>query len=350
MDIFDFYRNNEQRSELKRIFEQAAQYHPDGLGEAFIEKDIWVTELLRLLFDEDLLDGKTVAFKGGTALSKRWKAIDRFSEDIDLSIHWHEMLEKPNTEIKDWDETNISRSQRDKFRKNQERRLKEWTTDFAARLEKRLKKYNIDGLGLKLRNHEQIEVYYPVVTEQDNQYHLGPVLLEFGARNRGKPTESSTLSTYLSEIPLFADLLSLPLAEKVKVFDPSYIIWEKLTALHQFCTADKEQNAARLARHWYDVDCMMCRKIVDPLQTPHAMNDVIDMKKARWSVKGVDFEQVSCGGLDIIPKEPLRSQIINDFKDMVSGGMYFKTPDNFTDILARLEVLQNQLNQSLVKD
>lgn len=47
-----------------------------------------MVEILRLLYDEDLLGGMDVAFKGGTALSKCFSAIDRFSEDIDLSIHW----------------------------------------------------------------------------------------------------------------------------------------------------------------------------------------------------------------------------------------------------------------------
>ncbi|WP_444891988.1 nucleotidyl transferase AbiEii/AbiGii toxin family protein [Microbulbifer sp. TRSA001] len=47
-----------------------------------------MAEILHLLYDEELLGGMDVAFKSSTALSKCFSAIDRFSEDIELSIHW----------------------------------------------------------------------------------------------------------------------------------------------------------------------------------------------------------------------------------------------------------------------
>src|SRR6186997_2383886 len=56
-----------------------------GLAAASVEKDFWVCWTLRELFG--LPDwGEQLAFKGGTSLSKGWKLIDRFSEDIDVVI------------------------------------------------------------------------------------------------------------------------------------------------------------------------------------------------------------------------------------------------------------------------
>ena len=49
-----------------------------------IEKDWWVTAVLRALFD--LPYAKHLSFKGGTSLSKCWNLIARFSEDIDIAI------------------------------------------------------------------------------------------------------------------------------------------------------------------------------------------------------------------------------------------------------------------------
>ncbi|MCL1137752.1 nucleotidyl transferase AbiEii/AbiGii toxin family protein [Shewanella pneumatophori] len=164
--------------------------------------------------------------------------------------------DKPEAEV--WAETTVSNSQNKKFREAQTQRLEKWTLGFFERLKARLVAYGIEGLQVNYLNSEKVEVYYPIVAEQTgSRYHLGPVLLEFGARNRGKPAEPSKLTTYLSEIEEYEKALSLPVAENVLVFDPSYIIWEKLTALHQFCTSEKFPNAARLARHWYDVqrDC-----------------------------------------------------------------------------------------------
>lgn len=55
-----------------------------GLPAYAVEKDWWVTEILRVVFEMEA--GKHLVFKGGTSLSKAWKAIERFSEDIDLAI------------------------------------------------------------------------------------------------------------------------------------------------------------------------------------------------------------------------------------------------------------------------
>jgi hypothetical protein len=49
-----------------------------------IEKDLWVTTVLQLIFSLPI--SERLIFKGGTSLSKGYGLIDRFSEDIDLAI------------------------------------------------------------------------------------------------------------------------------------------------------------------------------------------------------------------------------------------------------------------------
>jgi len=53
------------------------------LPEAFVEKDYWITEILRTIATTL---GERAIFKGGTSLSKGWDLLDRFSEDIDLFV------------------------------------------------------------------------------------------------------------------------------------------------------------------------------------------------------------------------------------------------------------------------
>src|SRR5579859_4519133 len=48
-----------------------------------LEKDAWVVWTLSALFTSPF--AKHLVFKGGTSLSKVYKAIDRFSEDIDVT-------------------------------------------------------------------------------------------------------------------------------------------------------------------------------------------------------------------------------------------------------------------------
>ncbi len=56
-----------------------------NLPAASIEKDFWVCWTLQELFALAEF-GPHLTFKGGTSLSKAWKLIERFSEDIDVVI------------------------------------------------------------------------------------------------------------------------------------------------------------------------------------------------------------------------------------------------------------------------
>ncbi len=55
------------------------------LQAASVEKDFWICWTLRELFALPGI-GPHLTFKGGTSLSKAWKLIERFSEDIDLIV------------------------------------------------------------------------------------------------------------------------------------------------------------------------------------------------------------------------------------------------------------------------
>lgn len=70
-------------TEDKRMVLQqtAANY---GLPPQAIEKDIWVTTILQIVFSLPIAE--SLIFKGGTSLSKVWGLIERFSEDIDLAV------------------------------------------------------------------------------------------------------------------------------------------------------------------------------------------------------------------------------------------------------------------------
>ena len=60
----------------------AMTYEQTGLIPQAIEKDYYVTMFLRILADA----APYIVFKGGTSLSKCHKVINRFSEDIDITI------------------------------------------------------------------------------------------------------------------------------------------------------------------------------------------------------------------------------------------------------------------------
>jgi predicted nucleotidyltransferase component of viral defense system len=54
-----------------------------------LEKDIWLCWVLQQLFTLPLL----MAFKGGTSLSKVYNLIERFSEDVDITIDYTNFID-----------------------------------------------------------------------------------------------------------------------------------------------------------------------------------------------------------------------------------------------------------------
>ncbi|MCH6199727.1 nucleotidyl transferase AbiEii/AbiGii toxin family protein [Aquiflexum sp. LQ15W] len=55
-----------------------------GIKSIYVEKDYWVSYALFTIFTHEI--GRDTVFKGGTALSKCYNMVDRFSEDIDLVV------------------------------------------------------------------------------------------------------------------------------------------------------------------------------------------------------------------------------------------------------------------------
>jgi predicted nucleotidyltransferase component of viral defense system len=67
----------------KEIIEEVAQIK--GISEAFIEKDWFVTQVIKIISNVTF-ENYSIVFSGGTALSKAHGLIQRFSEDIDFKV------------------------------------------------------------------------------------------------------------------------------------------------------------------------------------------------------------------------------------------------------------------------
>ena len=71
--------------ERRDIFSEAASQL--GIRPTIIEKDFWVCLVLKTLFVDSPF-ANALVFKGGTSLSKVYRVIERFSEDVDLVLDW----------------------------------------------------------------------------------------------------------------------------------------------------------------------------------------------------------------------------------------------------------------------
>ena len=75
----------------RRIKEYEIVAEKIGALPEYIEKDLWTCHVLDALFNADVSDRPRLLFKGGTSLSKVYDAIQRFSEDVDITVFRQDM-------------------------------------------------------------------------------------------------------------------------------------------------------------------------------------------------------------------------------------------------------------------
>ena len=134
-----------------------------GMKPFAVEKDWWVSRTLEIIFQMPI--AQHLVFKGGTSLSKAWKLINRFSEDIDLAI---------NKEFFEGYKGDISKTKITKLRKE----AGAYTTGtFFEELKQVFQDKGFSGLDfvvIEAKDSDQdprvLEMYYPNVIKPDTEY------------------------------------------------------------------------------------------------------------------------------------------------------------------------------------
>ncbi len=207
-----------------------------GLPEVYVEKDYWVTKALKYLSESDYAGD--IVFKGGTSLSKAYRLISRFSEDIDLAI--------------------LSQGLGDSTRK---RLLKavEQTTAIGLTC---IKGDDREQKGSKYRK----TVYkYPRSVEGEEFGQASPeLLLEVNAFTEPTPFKSMELQTIIAEVLISREkeyLIENYALERfsINVLCVKRTLIEKILRLIKDSYADDpEARLANKIRHLYDI-CMILK-------------------------------------------------------------------------------------------
>lgn len=179
----------DQRQVLQTIspkFKKSAQ---------ILEKDIWVCLALQKLFT--MPDALAMVFKGGTSLSKAFKVIERFSEDVDVTIDYRSLTnEDPFL-------SNISNTKRKKISDNLKKSLREYLKEVVfPYLQTEIENEINSTVTIKLTaDSEGIEIHFKSVLEAPSNYIKPFVFLEFGARNITEPNSMHEIAPYIP-VPL----------------------------------------------------------------------------------------------------------------------------------------------------
>jgi hypothetical protein len=146
-----------------------------------LEKDVWVVWTLATLFGSDL--GEHLVFKGGTSLSKAYRVIRRFSEDVDLTYDIRAIA--PDLVGENGEALPKNRSEEKRWSKAVRHRLPEWVDGTVRPL--LAGAIDAQSLPATLRvESDKLFVDYEAIAAGSG-YVAPSVMLEFGARSTGEP-------------------------------------------------------------------------------------------------------------------------------------------------------------------
>lgn len=280
-----------------------------GLPPQAIEKDTWVTFMLRMLFSSEHGDG--FVFKGGTSLSKAFKLIQRFSEDVDLSI----------------DRSILGFG--DSLSKGDLRKLRRACHTYVSAqlpvvLNHQMSFFGLSDLGCEMyvenntvtdQDPEVLLVRYPTLFRKD-PYLANTIKIEVSARSLAEPFQLESLSSWIDELYPNGSFLDMPF--EVKVAAPEKTVLEKLILLHEEFQkpADKVRHF-RMSRHFYDIGQILNTPFgINALESRSLFESIIAHRKAMTPMRNTNYDSLTLDQLQIIPPASLMPRFSLDYKSM----------------------------------
>ena len=317
-----------------------------GLQALSVEKDFWVCWTLRELFALPGL-GEHLTFKGGTSLSKAWKLIARFSEDIDLVVD-KESLGFGGEAAPDSAPSNKQRrarldalmaASRDWVQGRLQPALAERITATLGNTGWRLE------VDPDMADGQCLLFHYPSVFPEGTAGYVAPVVkIELGARSDDWPHVIKSIQPYvLEQFPV----LDGDAACTVRVLAAERTFWEKACLLHEetFRPADKPRKL-RMARHYYDLWCLLQAGIGERALADTALfQRVAAHRETFFRYSWVDYTTHRPGTFRLAPPEAQLADWRNDYQKML-GPMFFGDVPTFDEMISAAEAFARRFNST----
>jgi hypothetical protein len=326
-----------------------------NLTPVIIEKDFWVCWTLRRLTRSEDLAGH-ITFKGGTSLSKAYGIIQRFSEDIDLTIRrTAPLLEDVASPM----QAGISGNER-------QRRTKALKTAAQAYVETIVMPALWRAVEAELGttsgwsiepdpedpDRQTLLFNYPRTDgyglndggaygrDEGTDYIKPRIKLEFGARGDPDPHEPRAIRPYVAEE--FPD--ALPDAETlVDTLSVERTFWEKATILHALHHNGKLRDG--LSRHYYDLLMLDHAGVTAAaLAEPDLLEQVVRNKSLMFADASASYATALLPTLRLAPSEAIRETLARDYAAM--ADMFMEDPPAFGELLAGLDALEKRINDA----
>ncbi|WP_298137033.1 nucleotidyl transferase AbiEii/AbiGii toxin family protein [Flavobacterium sp.] len=309
-----------------------------GLPTDAIEKDWWVTITLKAIFSSKF--AQHLVFKGGTSLSKAYNLIERFSEDIDLSID-RTMLGF---------EGELSKTQIKKLRKASGNFIVgEFKEELISELEKlgvNKENYNLifDDEIDDTSDPHRIELEYNSIVEP-GEYIPQRVIIELGARALLEPNEQKEIQSIIGQIYPEQAFTIQPF--EVIVVVPTKTFLEKIMLLHEeFLKPTESIRHYRMSRHLYDIEKLMDHDYgKEAIKNKELFETLVQHRSKYTPIRGISYELHTPQTINFIPPAEVTELWKKDYQAMQEFMIYGETLE-FENLILRMYELKEKIKKS----
>lgn len=277
------------------------------MRDIYVEKDYWVTVVLYEIFHSEIADQSV--FKGGTALSKCHKLIERFSEDIDMVVLRNE--------------------------RETDNQLKKKIRAISKVVERVIPEIEVEGLTNKMGNIRKTVHQYNKLFEGDFGQIREHVVVEATWLGDFQPFSNMEISSYIYDMMKFKGQDELIEQYSmapffIQVLDKRRTFCEKIMSLVRFSRSDEAiYDLRNKIRHVYDIHQMLKDEEIQQFFESSRIDNML-IKVGNDDMIGYKNNN------DWIPEHPstaiifdkpqetwehLSSTYTGDFKDLVTGEL-----------------------------
>jgi Nucleotidyl transferase AbiEii toxin, Type IV TA system len=324
------------------LFLAAAQRLGAPLGN--IEKDFWVCWTLDALYHHLPAGGPRLLFKGGTSLSKAYGLIQRFSEDIDVTVFRDDLNQSASVEELELHSNKKRREKLDAIRDA----CRAYVSGPLRKALDGLISDATDGAGRVTIDSadpdgQTLQVWYPSVDSREDGYIPKAVRIESGAKSALDPHQPAIIQPYV------ADDTDLDLAvPDVTTIEPMRTFWDKVIIAHGLRRWYERrgvlrQEGQRVSRHYYDLHCVKGSDSGKEALVDQSLA-VDSVRHARMFFNRPDYDLASAvrGSFAIAPTDNMIEALRRDYDKTVA--MIFGRAPDFAEILTSVTEIEDMVN------
>ena len=311
-----------------------------------IEKDFWVCWTLNALYHRLPADGPRMLFKGGTSLSKAYGLINRFSEDIDVTIFRNDLGHTASPQ----ELAALSNKKRKAAIKAIQEDCCAYITGPLLSVLSKLIAEDTSGQGrIEIDpaddSGQTLLIWYPRVDGYDTGYVQAAVKIESGAKSALDPNSPQTISPYIAN-----DVTDIDLAvPDVRTIEAERTFWDKVVIVHGLrnwfdIRGELRQDGQRISRHYYDLHCMLDTDKGNAAMANFELgNDCVAHAKTFFNRPAFNLDSAKTGSFSLVPPEDMALRLIGDYKN--TEAMIFGEAPTFESILRSIAILEERLNK-----